>query len=74
MWKLGIRLWALWRFVQFTAAAVVLLAIIYAVDGPSLVFVFTGLVATLALVAVYYALRDFVRREVGHPERARRLG
>ncbi|TWP53215.1 hypothetical protein FKR81_04385 [Lentzea tibetensis] len=66
MWNLGIRLWAAWRFTLFLALAGGVLYVIYRVDGIGKVFGWALLILLGCTVAVYWALRDLVRREIGH--------
>jgi uncharacterized membrane protein (DUF2068 family) len=66
MWNLGIRLWAVWRFTLFLALVAGVLFVIYLVDGMGAVFGWTVALSALGTVAVFYALRDFVRREINH--------
>lgn len=66
MWNLGIRLWAAWRFALFLAVVVGVLFVVYQVDGTGAFFVWTLVLALAGVVAVFYILRDFVRREVEH--------
>jgi len=66
MWNLGIRLWAAWRFALFLALVAVVLFVVYQVDGLGKVFGWTVALSGLGSIAVFYALRDFVRREINH--------
>jgi len=66
MWNLGIRLWAAWRFALFAGLAALVLFVIYQVDGAGSVFRWAVALAVLATVCVFFALRDFVRREINH--------
>ncbi|WP_367131160.1 hypothetical protein [Saccharothrix sp. HUAS TT1] len=66
MWNLGIRLWAAWRFALFLGVAAGVLFVVYQVDGFGAFFGWTLVLALVGVVAVFYILRDFVRREVDH--------
>ncbi|SFR29354.1 hypothetical protein SAMN04488564_118155 [Lentzea waywayandensis] len=66
MWKLGIKLWAVWRFTLYLALAGGVLWVIYQFDGPGKVFGWALVVSVLGAAAVYFMLRDFVRREINH--------
>jgi uncharacterized membrane protein (DUF2068 family) len=66
MWNLGIRLWAAWRFALFLAVVAGVLFVVYQVDGTGSFFVWTLVLSLAGVVAVFYILRDFVRREVEH--------
>jgi FtsH-binding integral membrane protein len=66
MWNLGIRLWAAWRFTLFLGLVALVLFVVYQVDGAGKVFGWTVALAVLGTVAVFYTLRDFVRREINH--------
>ncbi|KOX12783.1 hypothetical protein ADK67_44945 [Saccharothrix sp. NRRL B-16348] len=66
MWNLGIRLWAAWRFALFLAVVGGVLFVVYQVNGTGAFFVWTLVLALSGVVAVFYILRDFVRREVEH--------
>lgn len=66
MWNLGIRLWAAWRFALFLALVAAALFVVYQVDGMGKVFGWTVALSALGVIGVFYALRDFVRREINH--------
>ncbi|MEJ2854882.1 MULTISPECIES: hypothetical protein [unclassified Saccharothrix] len=66
MWNLGIRLWAAWRFALFLALVGAVLFVVYQFDGGGGVFAWTVVLAVVSVVGVFYALRDFVRREIDH--------
>ncbi|ACU35241.1 hypothetical protein [Actinosynnema mirum] len=66
MWNLGVRFWAAWRFALFLGLASLVLFVVYLADGFGTFFMWTGVLAALGVIGVFYALRDFVRREIDH--------
>lgn len=67
MWKLGFRFWSTWQHVKIAGLGLLLVILVYRVQGASVLFWFVLVAALAATAGARLVIGDLARREGATP-------